>query len=152
MFLVRFRGRIIPKGPFITGVSAGLGGPRTCLPLHPLRRRRRRRRRRATSDERRTPRREFGSLPCPTSADEPCERWKVRFFKSKGCEHLTFTGENTVDCASQDCFLSKDHRCRTHSPSCRCRRYYTQPERITTHEVDGLCPLCVKGGYRNQRR
>ncbi|KAH9934740.1 uncharacterized protein B0H18DRAFT_978002, partial [Fomitopsis serialis] len=67
-----------------------------------------------------------------------CHR-QLRFYKAKQCGHLTFTGETYIDCNSRECFLSTAHPSTCGAPGsrilCRCRRYYTQPERITTHEV-----------------
>ncbi|GBE82241.1 hypothetical protein SCP_0406250 [Sparassis crispa] len=71
-----------------------------------------------------------------------CHR-RLHFYKSSGCGHLTFTGENNIDCQSWDCFLSASHNCGSTSGNiCRCRRYYTQPERIVDQEVPGKCPRC----------
>lgn len=94
------------------------------------------------------------STSCPTSADQisedpfsnksaillkkidkMCHR-QLKFIRSTGCGHLTFTGEVNIDCRSRHCYISSSHpaNCGSHAP-CRCRRYYGQPQRIVTHEV-----------------
>ncbi|CAL1704750.1 unnamed protein product [Somion occarium] len=77
-----------------------------------------------------------------------CHR-QLRFFKANGCGHLTFTGETTIDCGSRDCYLSSHHPKNCGSPAsdkhlCNCLRYYTQPERIITHQIPGSCPRCSR--------
>lgn len=65
-----------------------------------------------------------------------CHR-KLRFVKSNGCGHLTYTGDTTIDCNSRQCHMSASHppNCGSPMSPCGCRRYYEQPERIVTHEV-----------------
>ncbi|KAL1947858.1 hypothetical protein VTO73DRAFT_13582 [Trametes versicolor] len=74
-----------------------------------------------------------------------CHR-QLRLWKATKCGHLTFSGETNIDCASRDCYNSTAHPATCGAPGsgtqCRCRRYYTQPERIITHEVDTKCPRC----------
>ncbi|KZT11353.1 uncharacterized protein LAESUDRAFT_671228 [Laetiporus sulphureus 93-53] len=65
-----------------------------------------------------------------------CHR-QLRFYKSTQCGHLTFTGDTYIDCNSPNCRISSAHPATCGGPGtvCRCRRYYTQPERIVTHEA-----------------
>ncbi|KAH9951245.1 hypothetical protein B0H21DRAFT_271585 [Amylocystis lapponica] len=73
-----------------------------------------------------------------------CHR-QLRFIKMTGCGHLQFTGDTTLDCNRRDCFISSAHppNCANGQTNCRCRRYYTQPERITTSEQPGKCNICL---------
>ncbi|KZT26202.1 hypothetical protein NEOLEDRAFT_1052433, partial [Neolentinus lepideus HHB14362 ss-1] len=54
-----------------------------------------------------------------------CHR-KLFFTKSTTCGHLTFTGEQYVDCGESNCALSRAHPANCGSPTqpCTCRRYY----------------------------
>ncbi|OBZ75454.1 hypothetical protein A0H81_04359 [Grifola frondosa] len=70
-----------------------------------------------------------------------CHR-QLRFYKAKQCGHLTFTGETRIDCNEQVCYISKAHPRTCVAPTCNCRRYWTQPERIVEHEIEGKCPRC----------
>ena len=63
-----------------------------------------------------------------------CRR-QLRFTKSIACGHLTFTGENIVDCYSNECHLSSAHPQNSSCVTPQCRRYYEKPERLTTKEV-----------------
>lgn len=61
-----------------------------------------------------------------------CHR-QLRFTKSIACGHLTLSGENVIDCYSNECHLSIAHLKNCVTP--QCRRYYEKPERLTTKEV-----------------
>ncbi|KAH7930769.1 hypothetical protein BV22DRAFT_33307 [Leucogyrophana mollusca] len=70
----------------------------------------------------------------------------LQFHKSTTCGHLTFVGDNTIDCHMENCHLSSSHpsSCGTQTP-CHCRRYYSsssQPQRIVTQELPGKCAQC----------
>ncbi|TEB13551.1 hypothetical protein FA13DRAFT_955099 [Coprinellus micaceus] len=81
---------------------------------------------------------------------------KLRFaqFQSQDCSHKEYLGETPVDCGQRDCSLSTSHE-PTHQRApngefmCRCKRYYTQPERITERtELVGKCAECIRGPPR----
>lgn len=69
-------------------------------------------------------------------AFQMCHR-QLRFVKSTGCGHLTFTGETNIDCRSRHCYISSSHpsSCGSSQAPCHCRRYYGQPQRVVTNEV-----------------
>ncbi|TFK88104.1 hypothetical protein K466DRAFT_585831 [Polyporus arcularius HHB13444] len=75
-----------------------------------------------------------------------CHR-QLRLWKATQCGHLTFSGETSIDCGAPDCFHSSAHPPDCGAPGsgsvCNCRRYYTQPERILTHEENVKCPRCA---------
>lgn len=80
-----------------------------------------------------------------------CRR-QFRFTKSITCGHLTLTGENTVDCGSNECHLSSAHLEYCVIP--QCRRYYERPERFITKEVSlkKFQPGCPKiSQHKNNR-
>ncbi|KAH9946144.1 uncharacterized protein BXZ73DRAFT_95645 [Epithele typhae] len=70
-----------------------------------------------------------------------CHR-ELRLWKARQCGHLTCTADTNVDCGQSDCYNSAAHPPDCPPASCRCRRYFTQPERIVTHEADAKCPRC----------
>ncbi|KAF9069623.1 hypothetical protein BDP27DRAFT_1165848, partial [Rhodocollybia butyracea] len=63
---------------------------------------------------------------------------RLRFVRSTVCGHLTFTGETIVDCGSRICHISSMHpsSCGSSRAPCNCKRYYDQPQRIVTNEVE----------------
>ncbi|KAI0093663.1 hypothetical protein BDY19DRAFT_265988 [Irpex rosettiformis] len=72
-----------------------------------------------------------------------CHR-QLRFDRHVDCGHLTFTGETNIDCHKPDCTHSTAHppNCgEPGRPTCICKRYYTQPERIS-RDVAGKCARC----------
>ncbi|TEB28538.1 hypothetical protein FA13DRAFT_1711823 [Coprinellus micaceus] len=60
--------------------------------------------------------------------------WFVQY-QTQECSHKEFVGQTPVDCGRRSCSLSSSHE-PTHeleniTKICNCKRYYTQPERIT---------------------
>ncbi|THU91163.1 hypothetical protein K435DRAFT_780887 [Dendrothele bispora CBS 962.96] len=70
-----------------------------------------------------------------------CHR-QLRFIRNSACGHLTYTGDTKVDCRARSCYLSSSHP--PNCPHCTCKRYYTQPERIVTHETPSRCAQCSR--------
>jgi hypothetical protein len=80
-----------------------------------------------------------------------CRR-QLRFTKSIACGHLTFTGDEIIDCRSDECHLSSAHLENCVTP--QCRRYYEKPERLVTKEVrfKKFQPGCLKSHKHKNNR
>ncbi|KAI0054069.1 hypothetical protein FA95DRAFT_1600563 [Auriscalpium vulgare] len=95
------------------------------------------------SDRRRRPRPHLLPPPTPPSPAHMCHR-QLRFLQNTACHHLRLLSDANVDCQDPACRLSArhPHDCGIDSKHpCRCRRYYTQPERLTVGETTETCRM-----------
>ncbi|KAF6765200.1 hypothetical protein DFP72DRAFT_870414, partial [Ephemerocybe angulata] len=74
----------------------------------------------------------------------PCAYRILRYTEYTQCGHKEFIGETPIDCLDSECWISVKHNPACPRPiGCRCRRYWTQPERVTEGTVPtGLCSNC----------